>query len=191
MDSSRSFGITISVSTSAREPLDPVLGLDRAPLALEAERPGHHADGQRAERAGDVGHHRGAAGAGAAALARGDEDHVGALEDLFDLLAVVLGSLRADVRVGARAETAGQLPADVELDVGVAHQQGLRVGVDRDELDALESLFDHAIDGVDAAAADSDDFDDRQIVLRCCHEEGTFPLALLPAHPDLRVSASG
>ncbi|MGH3252293.1 MAG: hypothetical protein ACRDOI_39620, partial [Trebonia sp.] len=36
---------------------------------------------------------------------------------------------------------------------------------------------DHAIDGVNAAPADSDDLDDRQIVLRCCHEEGTFPLA--------------
>src|SRR6185437_14627 len=68
-------------------------------------------------------------------------------------------------------------PADVELDVRVAHQQGLRVGINRDELDALESLFDHAIDGVNAAPADSDDLDDRQIVLRCCHEEGTFPLA--------------
>jgi hypothetical protein len=125
------------------------------------------------------------------ALARGDEDHVGALEHLFDLLAVVHGGLRADVRVRAGAEPSGQFPADVELDIGVAHQQGLRVGIDRDELDALEPLFDHAIDGVNAAPADSDDLDDRQIVLRCCHEEGTFPLALLPAHPDLKVSPSG
>ena len=68
--------------------------------------------------------------------------------------------------------------ADIELHVGVAHEQRLRVSVDRDELDALEPLFDHAIDGVDAATADSDDLDNRQIVLRCCHEEGTFPLVL-------------
>ena len=33
----------------------------------------------------------------------------------------------------------------------------LRVGVDRDELDALEVLLDHAVDGVAAAAADADD----------------------------------
>jgi hypothetical protein len=45
--------------------------------------------------------------------------------------------------------------------------------------DAPEPLFDHAIDGVDAATADSDDLDNRQIVLRCCHEEGTFPLVLI------------
>ena len=88
-----------------------------------------------------------------------------------------------DVRVRAGAEPAGQLPADVELYVGVAHQQRLRVGVNRDELDALESLFDHAIDGINAAPADSDDLDDRQIVLRSCHEEGTFPL-VFPARTD-------
>jgi hypothetical protein len=34
---------------------------------------------------------------------------------------------------------AGQLAADVELDVGVAHQQRLGVGVDGDELHALEA----------------------------------------------------
>ena len=116
-------------------------------------------------------HDRRAAGAGAAALARGDEDHVGPLEDLLDLLAVVLGGLAADLGVGARAEAAGEFAADVELDVGVAHQQRLRVGVDRDELDALEPDLDHPVDGVDAAAADADDLDDREVVLRCCHVE--------------------
>ena len=179
MDSSRSFGITISVSTSSRSRSMPASAWHAAALALEAERAGHHADGERAERAGHVGHHGRAAGAGAAALARGDEDHVGALEHLLDLLAVVFGGLAADVGVGARAQTAGELAPDVELDVGVAHQQRLGVGIDRDELDALESLFDHPVHGVDAAPADTDDLDDRQIILRCCHEEGPFPLVCL------------
>ena len=107
-----------------------------------------------------------AAGAGAAALARGDEHHVGALEHLFDLLAVGLGRLAPDLGVAAGAEPACQLTADVELDVGVAHQQRLGVGVDRDELDALQAGVDHAVDGVDAAAADADDLDHRQVVLR-------------------------
>ena len=148
---------------------DAGLGLAGAAPALEGERPGHHADGQRAERAGDPGDDGRAAGAGAAALAGGDEDHVGALEDLLDLLGVVLGGLLADLGVGAGAQTAGQLAADVELDVGVAHQQGLRVGVDGDELDALEADLDHPVDRVDAAATDPDDLDDGQVVLRCCH----------------------
>ena len=78
-------------------------------------------------------------------------------------------ALRADVGLRAGAEPAGQLAADVELHVGVGHQQGLRVGVHRDELDALEADLDHPVHGVDAAAADADDLDDRQVVVRCCH----------------------
>ena len=87
-------------------------------------------------------------------------------------------ALRADLGVGAGAEAAGELAADVELDVGVAHQEGLGVGVDRDELDALEADLDHPVDGVDAATADAHDLDDRQVVLRCCH--GGCPLARCP-----------
>ena len=73
----------------------------------------------------------------------------------------------------ARAEAAGELAADVELDVGIAHQQRLRIGIDGDELDALESDLDHPVDGIDAAAADTDDLDDREVVVRCCHGSGS------------------
>ena len=90
-------------------------------------------------------------------------------ERLFDLFRVVLGGATADLGVGARAEAAGELAADVELDVGVAHQQRLRVGVDRDELDAAQAEVDHAVDGVDAAAADADDLDHREVVLVLAH----------------------
>ena len=157
------------VSTSPRSVSMPLSAWAAATAALEAERPGDDADGQRAEPAGDAGHDGRAAGAGAAALARGDEDHVGALEHLFDLVGVVLGGLAADVGFGAGAEATGELAADVELDVGVAHEQRLRVGVDGDELDALEADLDHPVDGVDAAAADADDLDDGQVVLRSSH----------------------
>jgi hypothetical protein len=127
-------------------------------------------------------------GAGAAALARGHEDHVGPLEDLLDLLPVVLRGLAADVGVGAGAQAAGQLAAHVQLDVGVAHQQRLRIGVDRDELDTLEADLDHAVDRVDTAAADADDLDDREVVVRWCHPTA-FPRVvaglpvLLRPHP--------
>ena len=95
------------VSTSSRSSVDARLGLAGPTAALEGERPGDDADGQRAERAGDAGDDRRATGAGAAALAGRHEDHVGALEDLLDLLGVVLGGLAADLRVGAGAETRG------------------------------------------------------------------------------------
>jgi hypothetical protein len=132
-------------------------------------RPGDHPDGEGALRLGDAGDHRGATGAGAPALAGGDEHHVGALEDLFQLLGVVLGRLAADLGVGAGAEPAGQLAADVQLDVGVGGQQRLGVGVDGDELHALEARLDHAVDGVDTTAADPDHLDHGQVVLRRRH----------------------
>ena len=145
-----------------------------AAASLEGEGAGHHTDRQGAQRAGDARHDGRAAGAGAAALAGRHEHHVGALDDLFDLIRVVLGRLGAHVGVGAGAEPAGELAADVELDVGVAHEEGLGVSVDRDELDALEADLDHPIDGVDATSTDAHDLDDRQVVLRCCHGSGAF-----------------
>ena len=130
---------------------------------------------ERAGGLGHLGHDRAAAGAGAAALAEGDEHHVGALEHLFDLVAVVLGGLTADLGIGARAEPAGDLPADVELHVGVAHEQRLGVGVHRDELDALQPGVDHPVDGVAPAAADADDLDHREVVLRLAqHDVASF-----------------
>ena len=86
--------------------LDAVLGLHAAPASLEAERPRGDADGERADGLGDLGHDRATAGAGAATLAEGDEHHVGALQHLFDLVAVVLGGLAADLGIGPRAEPA-------------------------------------------------------------------------------------
>ena len=88
--SSRSFSITISVSTRSRRLWMPTLGLLGAPAALEAERPRDDADRQRLELAPELGHDRCGAGARAAALAGGDEDHVGALERLLQLVAALL-----------------------------------------------------------------------------------------------------
>ena len=104
------------------------------------------------------------AGAGAAALAGGDEHHVGALERVAQLVLALHRGLVADLGVGARAEAAGDLAADVDLDVGVAHLQRLGVGVDGDELDAAQSGVDHPVDGVGAAAAHADDLDHGEIV---------------------------
>ena len=148
------------------EVLDPLLGLDRAAPALERERSRHDTDGQRAGRLRHLRDDRRATGSGAAALARGDEHHVGALEHLFDLLAVLLGGLAPDLGVRARAEPTRELATEVELHVRVAHQQRLRVGVDRDELHALEPGVDHAVDGVAAATAHADDLDHGEVVLR-------------------------
>ena len=142
------------------EALNPRFGLHRAASALEPERPRHHADRQSPQRLGYLGHHRGAAGAGPTALAGRDEHHVGPLEDLLDLLSVLLCRSPADFGVAPGSETPGKLAPDVELDICVAHQQRLGVGVDGDELDALQAGVDNTVHRVDASTADPDDLDD-------------------------------
>ena len=154
--------------------VDTEVGLIGATTTLEGERTGDHTDGQGTEALGDLGDDGRAAGSGAAALASSDEDHVGPLENLFDVFGVVLGSLLADLGVSARTETAGELTTDLELYVSVTHQQRLRVGVDGDELDAFEAALDHPVDRVHAATTDADDLDDSQVVLRSWHEVGPF-----------------
>ena len=136
-----------------------------AAAALEAERLGDDADGQRADLAGEAGDHRGGAGAGAAAGAGGDEDHVGALEQALDLVLLLEGGAVADLGVGAGAEAARLLVADVDGDVGDAELQRLKIGVDGHELDPGDPGLDHPVDGVDAGAADADDPDHRLVRL--------------------------
>ena len=119
------------------------------------------------EALGDLGHHRRGPGAGAAALAGGDEDHVGALERLFDLRPVLLGGQSTHLGVAAGAEAPGQLPSDVQLQIGIAHQQGLGIGVGGDEFDSPQSGLDHAVDGVDSATTHAHHFDDGEIIVLC------------------------
>ena len=149
--------------------VDSGVGLRLSTPTLETEGAGHHADGQCAKGAGDRGHDGCAAGSGATTLTRSDEDHIGALQHLLDLLPVVVSGLLADLGVGASAQPTRQLATDVELDVRIAHQECLRVGVDGDEFHALESDLNHPIDGIDTAAADADNLDDREIVLWSRH----------------------
>src|SRR5919206_269762 len=138
--------------------VDALLRLARALRALELERPRDHADREGADLVlGDLGDHRRRARTGSAALTRGDEDHVRALERLLDLVARLGSGALADLRVGAGPQPLRELVADVQLDVGVRHLERLGVGVAGDELDAREARVDHAVDGVGSAAADADD----------------------------------
>ena len=73
---------------------------------------------------------------------------------------MVFGSATTHLWVCAGAETAGEITAHVELHISVAHQQSLGISIDGDELHPSEAKFDHAVDGVDAATADSDNLYD-------------------------------
>ena len=70
------------------------------------------------------------------------------------------GGFAAHLGIGAGAKATGGISSNVEFDVGVGHQQRLCIGVDGDEFDTADTGVDHAIDGIDTAAADTGDFDD-------------------------------
>ena len=161
--SRRSFSMTISVSTLSRSDWIPCSAWSARSFPSKRERPRHDADRERAELAPDLRDDGCAARSGAAALAGRDEDHVRALERFLELVAALLGRGEPDPRVGAGAEAARRLRADVDLLVGLGHEERLRVRVHGDELDARDSGLDHARDRVRAAAADADDLDDGEI----------------------------
>src|SRR5215211_3776844 len=144
--------------------VDALGGLAAALSALERERAGDDADGERADLVlGDLGDYGRGAGAGAAALARGHEHHVRALERLLDLVAALVGRPVAGLGVRPRAEPTRQLAADLQLYVRVGHLERLRIRVDRDELDSLEPGVEHAVDGVRTASAHAYDLYDGQV----------------------------
>ena len=189
IESSRSFGMTISVSTISRRRSMPSWAWRWRCAPSKRERARDDADGERADLVlGDLGDHRRGAGAGAAALAGGDEDHVGALERLLDVVARLGRGALADLRVGARAEPLGEVVADVQLDVGVRHLERLGVGVAGDELHAGEAGVDHPVDGVGSAAADADDLDHCEIAA-CFHKFLSGPRVRVERFPALAWGA--
>ena len=184
---SRSFGTTIERVDGLLELRDAEVRLGRALATFESERTRHDADREGAEVPRDLGHDGGAAGARASPFAGGDEHHVGALQDLLDLVGMLFRCAPPDIGIGAGTEAARGLSADVELDLGVGHQQGLRVRVDSDELHAMETCLDHPVHGVHAASADPHDLDHGEVVLRSIHHPKSLPG---PGPPTWRTSPS-
>ena len=135
----------------------PGLG-DAHALAFEAERLGHDRDREDAHLARDLGHHRRRAGAGAAAHAGGDEAHVRPGEPLADRLALLERGRAAGLRLRAGAEPGR---AELELLLGEAARERLRVGVGGDELHPGHAVADHVVHRVTARAAHAHDLDDR------------------------------
>ena len=139
--------------------LDAPLGLLHTAAALEVEGLGHHAHGEDAQLLGDVGHDGGRAGAGAAAHTGGDEDHVGLLQHLGDLVAALLGGLAAHLGVAARALALGELLTDLYLVGRGGIFQRLLVRIHGDKVHALHAGAHHAVDYIAAAAAHADHLD--------------------------------
>ena len=161
---------------------------DEPPLGtLEAERLGNDSHRERADVLGDLGDDRCRPGPGTAAHTRGDEHHIGFLERLVELLAVILGGLAADRRIGTRAEALGDLVADAQLVGGIGEEKRLGVGVHRDELDPHQLGADHPIDGVRSAAADTDDLYEREVLYIASEGHGQASTSFHAAAPPLAV----
>jgi hypothetical protein len=130
-------------------------------LALVLEGLGHHGHGQDAQLAGHLGHHRAGTGTGAAAHAGGDEHHVRTLQRLGDALALGDRQFARFLRLAAGA----QARAKLQLDMGIALFQSLRVGVAADEFDATDAFADHVIHRVAARTADPHDLDHGRVAV--------------------------
>ena len=155
---------------------DAVLRLHAPPLPFEGERLRDDGDRERAELRGQRGDDRRGAGAGAAAHAGGDEDHVGAAEGLEDAIGVFQRRLLADFGIGAGAQALGQLGPDLNLGRGQRGAHGLDVRVGDEELDALDPRLNHPVDGVPTTPAHPDDLDlRRELLFVELHAERSLP----------------
>jgi hypothetical protein len=74
---------------------------------------------------------------------------------------VILGCALAYGWVGTCTEAACKFATYVELDICFTHNEVLGVGVDRNELNATLTLFDHAIYSVTACATYANNLDYR------------------------------
>ena len=137
--------------------LDALLRMFASLAALELEGLCDDCDGQDTEVLTDLGDNRRRTCTGTAAHAGCDEDHVRAGHGLRDLFHAFLSGSLANLRVAACAEAFGELLTDLQLVLRLTLGERLLICVDSQELDTLELRVDHSVDGVAAAAADTDD----------------------------------
>ena len=144
-----------------RQLLDALKRHLHAATAFKRERLGHHRYREDAHLLGELRHHRRRACTGTSTHARGDEHHIGTAQGVHDALAILERGLAADLRIRARAQTLGHVAAELQLQLGAAVLDRLRVGVGGDEFHAIDVAADHVCHGVAAAAAHANHLDDR------------------------------
>jgi hypothetical protein len=60
----------------------------------------------------------------------------------------------------------------------------LRVGIDSDELDPFEADLDHSVDSVNTAAANTNNFDNCQVILWSRHGRSPYPFMSMKVDPS-------
>ena len=152
------------------EPFDALFGLFSAAPAFEFERFSDDADGQSALLTRQTGDDRSRPSPRAPAHAGRHEDHVGLFEVFLDLRRRLLSRFLTDGRICTCAQSPCTLDTELDFNFGVVASECLCVGICRDELNAVNSIFDHRIDGVSAATANANDLDIRTS-FRCIFHE--------------------
>ena len=140
--------------------------------ALELKWFGDNADGQNAFFLGQFGHHGSRTGACAAAHAGSDKDHVGAFKLFFNLFFGFFRRHFAYFRTSAGSQSLCGLKAELNFAAGRRMSQSLRIGVGHNKIDSFQILGNHVVDGITAAAADSDNGDARFQVGYACFRNG-------------------
>ena len=154
-------------------------------FAFVAKRARDHGHGENAQLFGDFGNHGRGAGAGAAAHAGGDKQHIGTADGFGDGFAIFLSGRAADFGVGTGTQAAGEVHAQLDAFGCIAAAQGLRISIRADEFHALHGVVDHIVDGIAAAAADADYFDYRRACGRLYYVVNQFHKNA-PLRPALR-----
>jgi hypothetical protein len=78
--------------------------------------------------------------------------------------------LSALYRVRASTKSTGEVAADVQLHIRIAHQERLGVSVHRNELNATQAGLDHPVHRIDATTANPHDLNDGEVILGgSCH----------------------
>ena len=162
--SSRSFGIDDDRVAVRAQLVDAVVGLARRLVPSNLNGVVTMPDRQRAELARDPRDDRRGAGAGASALARGDEDHVRAAKRALDLVVRLLRRAAAEVGIGAGAEALASARGRCGSSTGASLIWSCWMSV----LTAMNSTCEMPasiirFDGVQARAADADDPDHRDV----------------------------
>ena len=147
------------------EILDALCGSVPALLSFECERFGDDGDCQSSAVHRRLCNDRSSTRSGTSSHACSDEYHVRILDMCNDLVYALLGSFLSDLRIGACASAARNLLAELDLSLSLAFRKSLSVCIYTDERYTLKSGIYHPVDSIASAAADTDDFDDRGVLL--------------------------
>ncbi len=120
---------------------------------------GHDADSQRSQIPSHLGNHGGGTGAGPSAFTSSDEHHIRAFEGALDNFHVFFRGALTHRRIRTRSQALRNLATNIEFGFRFGFHQGLPVGVNGNKFHTGKSVLNHAVNSVDTAPADPDDFD--------------------------------